>query len=249
MNVKVLEIGKFIVPAYAGMILAEQGFDVQKWILEDRKDPIQELEKGDELWSWINHKKDLRACHAKNVENFLVHNNNNGNDMIVIDNIKASTWKKWDIKPEELAKKYRAVWVSMRSEVGETSFDMLAQARAWGDIAPYIPFYIGDTAGGLWLAFTALSRLAQFKTNHHCIYHATTLAKLVEGEGVVGRPTKEEKPSQKVSPPWDKEGTYFYDKLSRSYEVKLKGDDFFERARDDQWRKDNLKHKEGRYTI
>ena len=56
-DLRVLELGNFVVPAYAGMILAEQGADVQKWT--NGKDPILGCRSGADLWSWINHDKTL----------------------------------------------------------------------------------------------------------------------------------------------------------------------------------------------
>ena len=50
-------------PAYAGMILAEQGHAVVKWT--NGKDPILSLNRGDELWAWINHGKRIEDRHPE----------------------------------------------------------------------------------------------------------------------------------------------------------------------------------------
>jgi hypothetical protein len=47
---RVLELGTGVLPAYAGMILAEQGHHVVKWT--HGKDPVLDLNHGRELWSW-----------------------------------------------------------------------------------------------------------------------------------------------------------------------------------------------------
>jgi hypothetical protein len=54
---RVLELGNFVVPAYAGMILAEQGASVEKWTND--RDPILGCRSGIALWEWINHGKTL----------------------------------------------------------------------------------------------------------------------------------------------------------------------------------------------
>jgi hypothetical protein len=46
-----------VVPAYSGMVLAEQGATVEKWT--NGKDPILGCRSGAELWAWINHGKTL----------------------------------------------------------------------------------------------------------------------------------------------------------------------------------------------
>ena len=56
-DLRVLELGNYVVPAYAGMILAEQGAEVQKWT--NGKDPILGCRSGADLWAWINHGKTL----------------------------------------------------------------------------------------------------------------------------------------------------------------------------------------------
>lgn len=57
MILRVLELGNFIVPAYAGMLLAEQGARVEKWT--NGRDPILGCRSGGELWDWVNYRKTL----------------------------------------------------------------------------------------------------------------------------------------------------------------------------------------------
>jgi hypothetical protein len=52
---RVLEIGNFVSVAYAGMVLAEQGAEVQKWT--NGRDPILGCRSGDALWEWIDYGK------------------------------------------------------------------------------------------------------------------------------------------------------------------------------------------------
>lgn len=227
----VLELGNYIVPAYAGMLLAEQGYRVEKWIRGD-KDPIHGLRRGDELWSWINHGKILVERDFRTIESRL----EEGDIDVVIENVRPSTWKALDLDPKDLAARYGVRWVAMRAEVGEVSFDALAQARSWLAFAPWVPFYIGDTAGGLWLAFKAICSPG---TGYFELGHASVLQKLVEGELVVEEP-------RFGTPPWDTEG---YSASAMGARVCYKGQEFIEPARDREWKLKHLWHSEGRIRI
>lgn len=228
---KILEIGNYIAPAYAGMILAEQNFEVTKYIYQN-KDPILSLNQGQEIWEWINYKKILIENHIshaiKNIHNFDV----------IIDNFKIETLKKWEIDPIELSKKHNLVWISLRPEINNTSFDVIAQAQAWADITGFVDFYIGDTIAGLWIAFKAMSMFLQKKCGHFIIPHATGLAKLIEGELIIDRPNKKH--------PYDPEN-YGYNKSHAI--VEYKKNTFLEPIRDKKWKLKNLRHKNGRLII
>lgn len=152
---RVLELGSYVIPGFAGMVLAEQGHDVVKW--HNGKDPILGLQQGESLWQWINHGKLLQE---KPAQSLLGLHPASWPD-VVIENFRPSTLDRWEIDPAVLAEKMHCVWVSMRSEVGEVSFDLLAQCRSWLEYGAYLPFYVGDTTGGLWMAFKALSMYAQ----------------------------------------------------------------------------------------
>ena len=231
---RILELGSYISVAYAGMILAEQGHQVTKWVSPGRPDPVEGLHRGSELWSWINHDKTVTARHAVHVGEAL----EAGQFDAVIDNIRASTWEKWDFDPGHLAYIYSVPWVSLRDDFGSRSFDAIAQARAWGDHVGYIPVYIGDTSAGLWTAF----KLLNAPPGHHVLHQAACLAKLVEGELVV--------PQERtggLEPPWDEPGTYGRD--GDGTRVIFRGEAVREVFRDEEWRRDNLRHVGGRYII
>jgi len=66
---RVLELGNYVVPAYAGMILAEQGHAVEKWT--NGKDPILDCHRGGELWAWINHGKRVVMRHPRELPDAL----------------------------------------------------------------------------------------------------------------------------------------------------------------------------------
>ncbi|MFJ5532437.1 CoA transferase [Streptomyces sp. NPDC093261] len=231
---RVLEIGTYVVPAFAGMVLAEQGHEVTKWTSPGGPDPIEGLEHGPELWKWINEGKALACRHATAVAEIQ-----RGRFHIVLDNIRAATWKHWGIDPAEEAERLGVVWVSMRDDFDGRSFDAVAQARAWGDHIGYVPAYLGDTAGGLWLAFKALAS----SPGHHVVHQAAALAKLVEGELVV----EAERYGKRT--PWDEPGTYGENEAGTGVEVHYRGEVVSERFRDDEWRRRNLRHVEGRYVI
>lgn len=225
-TLKVLELGSYIAPAYAGMILAEQGHIVEKWTT---KDPIHDLNQGQQLWDWINYGKNLKRIDAANITHVAP-----GAYDIIIDNTRQSTWQKRGINPKTLAQQLNVTWVALQPDVGTRSFDVIAQARAWGDKG-ILPFYIGDTAAGLWLAFKALSNT----TGYHTIGHATALAKLVEGEEVLTRPVGDF--------PYDTPDDYTW--TGTHAQVRFKGETLSEPARDSQWRLANLPNTNGRFHV
>ena len=220
----ILELGSYVAPAYAGMILAEQGHTVTKWSTDD---PIHHLNRGPELWAWINEGKSVETRHAADVRDLEP-----GQVDIVLDNFRAATWERWGIDPADLASQIGVTWVSLRADDDQRSFDVIAQARAWGNMG-HLPFYIGDTAAGLWLAFKALCA----PQGHHVIRQAACLAKLVEGELVTPRGPDN---------PWDDPDNYgWFDQAT----VIFKGEYISEPARDDEWRRSHLAHRNGRYVI
>jgi len=232
MKPRVLELGSYIAPAYAGMILAEQGFDVVKCTL-DARDPIHSLHMGDELWRWINAGKQVRNEHARDA----LQRRLSAYDLVV-DNFRASTLARWDIIPKQLAVEHHVAWVSLRPEIGERSFDVVAQAQAWADFGGFLDFYIGDTTAGLWLAFKLLAMWARGEVGHRVIPHATALAKLVEGELVVDRPSG--------AHPFDAER---YGNDGANALVEHRGTMTVEPVRDRAWRLKNLRHINGRLIL
>lgn len=234
---RVVEIGSYVIPGYAGMLLAEQGHRVDKWI--GGPDPIQGLERGDELWAWINAGKTLVARRAEYVRGdcSLL-----GVD-VVIDNLRPSTWARWGIDRETIADERGLAWVSVQADVGERSFDVVAQAQGWGDRAPWVPFYIGDTAVGLWLAFKAVSMVAAGETGHRVLYQSSLMAKLVEGEDVI------DVPRHLWRTAWDDPPDIFT-MVDGPARVEFKGQVLTEPRRDRAWRLANLHHDgTGRYRV
>jgi hypothetical protein len=227
---RILELGSYVAPAYAGMILAEQGHAVTKWIYGP--DPIEQLRGGDALWSWINYGKRIIHRSARFVPDAL------GDFDAVLDNFRPGTLARFALDPARLAATAGVRWVSLRADIGDVSFDAVAQMRAWGNHAPYLPFYIGDTTAGLWLAFKLLAGSAP---GHYTVMQAAALAKLVEGENVV----RVERDGQRV--PWDVAEEYRYS--ADGVTVSHRGVTYREPPRDDDWRWNNLRHLNGRYQI
>jgi hypothetical protein len=208
---------------------------VVKWA-GTRPDPVLGLDRGVELWAWLNAGKWVITRHAREVTRVEP-----GEYDLVIDNIRASTWQRWGVDPATEAERIGACWVSMRDDVDPhagRSFDAIAQARAWGDHVGYLPIYIGDTAGGLWLAYKALAAAP----GHHVLYQATCLAKLVEGELIIC-PDR----SDQDTPPWDQPGAY--GRTSTGVRVEYRGEKIIEPFRDDAWRLQHLQHRTGRLLV
>lgn len=237
---RVLEIGTYVSVAYAGMILAEQGATVTKWTA-NHPDPVQELERGEELWAWLNAEKTLKVKHATGVANLGLDRIDPGFDLI-IDNVRAETWQRWGINPARESSRLMIPWVSLRDDFDGQGFDAIAQARAWGDHLGYLPAYLGDTAGGLWLAFKSLSLVATGTDGHHIIRQAAVLAKLVEGELI-------DVVRDGVRTPWDPPGTYGQNDHGNGTEVHYKGKIVREPMRDGDWRRRNIPNDQGRIIV
>lgn len=233
---RVLELGSYVIPAYAGMVLAEQGHQVEKWLSPTTEDPVLGLRRGDELWAWLNAGKTLVTRHAA-----LASHNCVGEYDVIIDNIRATTWQRWGVDPDTIARTRGIPWIAMRDDFDGRSFDAVAQARAWGDHIGYLPVYIGDTSGGLWLALKALSTVSQGQAGLHILRQAACLAKLVEGELIV------EADRFGPTPPWDAPGTY--GSTGGAARVEYRGEIVLEPMRGPSWRRENLAHQDGRYVI
>jgi crotonobetainyl-CoA:carnitine CoA-transferase CaiB-like acyl-CoA transferase len=246
--VRVLELGSYVAPAYAGMILAEQGCDVVKWTNPGAPDPILGLVQGDELWEWINHRKTLAATNVIELfdPDFWGEREDNGDwwPDIVLDNFRPEALARRGIDPAALAERHHLVWVSLRSETPELhdgrSFDVIAQARSWMQYGDWLPFYVGDTAAGLWMAFKALAMLAADRPGHYPIGQASCLQKLVEGELQI------DVERDRHSIPWDKEA---YGAGPWGAYVEYRDRPYREPVRDTTWKLAKLWHDGGRIRI
>lgn len=231
----VLELGNYIAPAYAGMVLAEQGHAVTK--VHNGKDPIPKLHMGDELWAWINHGKVLRPFEITDTSVDDLFSRWVRDADVVIDNFREEFWESVGVYDRDaLAKAYEVRWVSLQVEIGDTGFDVIAQARSWMEYSPWVPFYVGDTTAGLWMAFKAMQ--SQLNWGWYPIYHASVMQKMVEGELVIDRP---EGPV-----PWDVDN---YRGTHAGAEVDYKGRHYREPVRDREWKLANMKHIGGRILV
>ena len=129
---------------------------------------------------------------------------------------------------------------------GERSFDLVAQARSTMEFAPWAPYWLGDTAGGLWLAFKALAMIAADRRGEHFVLHqATALHKLVEGELVIDV----QRDGRTI--PWENE-PYRIERLpdgTCEAFVQYKGQTIREPVRDRAWKLKHLHHDGGRMRI
>lgn len=238
-GLRVLELGAYVAPAYAGMLLAEQGHRVVKWCSPTSPDPVLGLRHGDRLWAWLNHGKTVQYIHGRDIAGMAP-----GSVDVVVDNLRASAWAGWQVDPAEQAYRLGVPWVALRDDFDGRSFDAVAQARAWGDHLGYLPVYLGDTSGGLWLAFKAASTAVSGSIGLHVLRQAACLAKLVESELMF-----DDIPREGGLPPWDEPGTYGPAPDRTGVQVQYRGDTIREPFRDAEWRQKNLRHHNGRLDI
>lgn len=225
-RLKVLEIGSYIAPAFAGLLLSEAGHDVEKWTAG--RDPIRHLTNGDSLWHSINRGKRV-VERMFSGEDIIAHQ-----PEVVIDNFLPETLTRIGVDPKGIAERLGAVWISIRSDIGGRSFDLLAQARSVANFCGHIPFYIGDTGAGLWAAHAATSAI---ESGHYVVGQASALAKLVEGD----------LPDQKCRSfgdtiPWINDE---YRIEGDHAIVEFKGEIIREPIRDYAWKRENLWHENG----
>ena len=232
---RVLELGNYVVPAYAGMVLTEQGHQVVKWT--NYKDPLFDNRQGDELWAWLNAGKTVLARDARELTGEWDVVLPGWKPDVVLENFRASTLASWGIDPVEMADRYGVRWVAMRDELGGRSFDLIAQARSWLEYAPWVPFWVGDTCAGLWMAFKAM---ASSEPGYFQLGQASCMQKLVEGELIL------ERPDTPGRVPWETEPYHVDDSEAI---VQYKGQTQREPIRSREWKLAHLWHESGRIRI
>ncbi len=104
------------------------------------------------------------------------------------------------------------------------------------------PFWLGDTTGGLWVAFMALAMHAVGRPGHYFLGQASCLQKPVEGELCVERP----EPLAGNSVPWDADP---YRMCNGASVVEYNGDRLEEPIRLREWKLANLWHVKGRMPV
>jgi len=168
----IIEIGSYIAPAYAGMLLAEQGFEVVKFLSPSRPDPTLTLKHGKEMWAWLNRGKVIRELDASPslLDEYA--------GCPLVTNLRPEAWTRRSCNP---LRNRLVSWI--RGRLSGRSYDVCAQVHSLSRFCPPIPFFLGDTAAGLWAAFAITSAMAQgYATGCAIIYQEDGLSKLVEGE-------------------------------------------------------------------
>jgi hypothetical protein len=103
-----------------------------------------------------------------------------------------------------------------------------------------MPFWVGDTVGGLWLAFKALAA----GPGHHTIYQASCMQKLVDGELILDPPRYRDRVH------WETERYTVTDGPDgRVAEVAYRGRTYREPVRGRAWKLKHLRHRAGRIII
>ncbi len=167
---RILEIGKYVSVAYAGMLLAEQGHTVIK--ISANYEPILGLRKGKELLAWLNYNKIIYDNDNSKIETLVEKHKID----VVISNVPS-------VKLKHCGK---ARLIQIKPTGRDKGFDIFAQAQIFSEFNFHAPFYIGDTVSGLFAAFlvTATDRL------YSVVGQGEALQKIIEGELLVQRPVK-----------------------------------------------------------
>ena len=165
---RILEIGKYISVAYAGMLLSEQGHDVIKILAN--YEPVLKLRNGDKLFDWLNYKKITYKNHNLSVKSLV----DKYNIDVVISNVP-------DISLKHCGK---ARLVKIKPTCRKRGFDIFAQAQIFSELNFHAPFYIGDTVSGLFAAFLAISTSREYSE----VGQGEALQKIIEGELLVDKP-------------------------------------------------------------
>ena len=229
---RVLELGNYVVPAYCGMVLAEQGHEVVKWT--NGRDPILGCHRarivGVDQRGQIP-REQAPARRRLDRSSLRYHCGQ-------LSSCYPGSMGHRSARDRRRQQRGLGVDASRR---GDRSFDLIAQARPWMDFCPWVPFWIGDTAGGLWLAFKALAMHHADRRGHFVLHQAGCLAKLVEGELTVDAHRPFGGPI-----PWESEP---YHVENGTAVVQYKGETIREPIRDRAWRLANLKHRNGRLVV
>jgi hypothetical protein len=227
---RVLEIGLGLPVAYAGMVLAEQGVGVERWLSPKMDDPLQ----TDELvWWWAMHGKELVSCHARMVATLQPRSVD-----AVIDNLRPATWAGWEIDREAIARRLGIPWVSLEDDLGYRSTGAIALARSWLEKGNTVPPELAETAAGLWMAFKTLA--SRTRPGLHRLGHGSVMQKLVPAEMLLGKPGR----VRSVLDPWMiREGQI------AGAQSEWRGERLFEMTRDLEWKRSHLRSRAGRITI
>jgi hypothetical protein len=165
---RILEIGKYVSVAYAGMLLAEQGHTVIK--MQANYEPVLDLKKGNELLSWLNDGKEVYPNTGVAVRDLVATHSID----TVISNVPT-------IAPDDCGD---ARLIKIKPTGREKGFDIFAQAQIFSELGFKAPFFIGDTVAGLFAAFLATSTDRKYSV----VGQGEALQKIIEGELLVTKP-------------------------------------------------------------
>lgn len=229
---RVLEIGLGLPPAFAGMLLAEQGHTVTRWLKPNsRHDPLLE----DELvWWWSMHGKDLMQRHAREVNALRP-----GAFNAIIDNLRTETWERWGVNREATARRLGVPWVTLADDCGYRSTGAIALARSWWSLGVPTPPQLAETTAGLVLAFKLLS--LQNRSGWHRVGFAAALQKLMPAELQLGNAYADEGPH--VDAEWMAEGTLF------GARAEWRGELLAEPVRSREWKLQHMPTSVGRVRL
>jgi len=226
---RVLEIGLGLPVAFAGMVLAEQGHQVTRWLAPRHKDPLME----DELvWWWSMHGKELVGREAREAAGIKT-----GEFGGVIDNLRVEAWDRWGVDREAVARRVGIPWVSLVDDCGYRSTGAIASARSWWEPGQPISPDLAETTAGLMMAFKLLA--AHSRSGLHRLGFAACLQKMVPAELMLG---KRPRPVP-LDPEWRSDG------LLVGARAEWRGELLTEVVRDREWKRRHMNTSSGRVRL
>ncbi len=229
---RVIEVGLGLPVAFAGMVLAEQGIEVHKWLKPGGHDPLFDRELA---WWWSAHGKDLIPRHGRELATLRP-----GDCQGIIDNLRDDTWQAWGVDRAAVARRIGVPWVSLADDVGYRSTGAIAAARSWWAGGKALEPDIAETTAGLMMAFKLLAMRGR---GRHCrLPFAAALQKMVPCELMQGKDRRRDE-APPIKPEWWADGRLVGAK------AEWRGELLSELVRDRAWKLRHMPTAAGRVTL
>lgn len=220
-------------PAFAGMVLAEQGHEVTRWLAPKGSEP-DPLTEDELVWWWSMHGKELTARHAKLASELSL-----GSFGGIIDNLRPDAWSRWGVDRDKVARRLGAPWITLVDDSGYRSTGAIAAARSWWALGQPVAPQLAETAAGLMLAFKLLANVA--RPGLHRIGFAASLQKMMPAELMLGNAP------ERTRPPFDPE--WWADGRLVGARAEWRGELLTEVVRDRDWKLRHFRTGAGRVKL